>query len=79
MKVAEYRDLISELSDAFTDCQSCELHERPREAARMKKVARELIDAQCPRAKRADRDRAERMLDLTTTWLIENGLFGRAL
>lgn len=66
MKVFEYRDLCDELSDAFASYRSAaRWFERRTEAERVKKVAKELSAAKCPRAGTDDRGRAERLLDMT--------------
>lgn len=73
-KVSDYRDLIDALSQAFVSLRSARLDERIREAEWVKRTARELMDARCPRATERDRRRAEQLIDQTAEYLIEKGL-----
>jgi hypothetical protein len=70
LKVGEYRDLCDELSQAFISLRSAPTaEERSREARWVRRVARELMAAHCPRAKAVDRARAERLIDQTASYL----------
>ena len=75
MKVSEYRDMMSELSDLFASLRSAATPaERVSEAWRVRSCARRLQRAECPRAKFADLSKAARLVDLTTKYLEESGL-----
>lgn len=75
MRVTDYRDLIDNLSQAFASLKSAATpQERLHEAEWVRRSARELMAAECPRAKQADRDRAEGLLDRTTSYLMETRL-----
>ena len=75
MKVADYRDLIGALSQAFTSLRSTIVpEESAREAQWVRRAARELMNADCPRAKDSDRNKAERLLDQTAVYLAKYGL-----
>jgi len=74
VKVAEFRHLTSALSHAFASVRGCTLSERQREAAWVREAATALMHVTCPRASAYDRDHAERLVDLTASWLIERGL-----
>lgn len=70
MKTSEYRDLISTLSDTFASARSAATNEeRAKEVARLERDARELADADCPKAGSKDREKAKRLLDLVTLWI----------
>lgn len=77
IKVAEYRLLIDGLSYAFTSLRSVPsgcVTEQAREADWVRRSARELMDAHCPRARQEDRDMAKRLIDHTASYLINHGL-----
>jgi hypothetical protein len=68
VKVAEYRNLIDAVSDAFASLRSAATPaERVSEADRVRRAARELMAASCPRAKDDDRAMAERLIDNTAS------------
>jgi hypothetical protein len=78
MTTAAYRDLIDALSDAFGDYRAAVNHgERLAHAGHVKRCARVLRLASCPRASERDRERAEHWLDATAGRLIADGLHGR--
>ena len=72
MKVAEYRNIISHLERVV----NCDFHscvgdeEKARWVEIAKRVGTELINAQCPRAKADDRERAERIIDRSATRIL---------
>lgn len=69
ISVQAYRDLTSELSDAFASVRSAATdEEKSREKERMHKVARELMNADCPKASEYDKQKAQRLLDQTATY-----------
>ncbi len=75
MKVSEYRDLISELSDVLASCRSAANEaERFQEARRLTHCAKMLNRADCPRAADADRSRAARVIQNCSDYLFETGL-----
>jgi len=75
VNVAEYRDLIDALSQAFASLRSAANEaEREREAAWVRRIASDLMRTTCLRAKPSDHERAERLIDATASYLIQHGL-----
>lgn len=75
VSVAEYRDLIDRLSYWFSSLRSAATPaERVREADTVRRAARDLMAASCPRAKQSDIARAEGMIDQTASYLIRYNL-----
>jgi hypothetical protein len=75
VKVAEYRDLIDALGQAFDSLKRAATpDEQHREAEWVRRSARDLMATECPRARQYDRDRAERLIDHTVVYLDERGL-----
>lgn len=75
LTVGQFRDLCGELSQAFASLRSAATDaERGREAGWVRRVARELMGAECPRAKADDLARRERLIDATASYLIEHNL-----
>ena len=61
MKVADYRDLISNLADVFASYRSAATKQESRaEVDRLRRAVKELIDVKCPTVR--DGDRAERLM-----------------
>ena len=75
LKVAEYRELISTGWYWLNSCRSCHRSEQEREAVALRNAVREIMEANCPRAKEDDRMDAERMVDASADWLIKNELY----
>lgn len=70
--VGEYRSIISGLSDAFSSLRSVATAEEwEREAERVKKWARELMNTECSRASPDDKLHAERLVDQTAVYIGE--------
>lgn len=64
MKVAEYRDLISDVSDTFASARSAaDETELERECYRLCAKIKALEGAACPRASERDRARAAQLLE----------------
>jgi rubredoxin len=75
MHVADYRDLIDGLSQAFASLKSAASpQERLQAADWVRRSARELLGADCPRARQSDLDRAVRLIDQTASYLVAAGL-----
>lgn len=74
VKVAEYRDLIGGLVQAFASLKSAaNADERVREALWVRHTAKCLRRATCPRASAYDRQRAESWLVSADRYLSESG------
>jgi hypothetical protein len=72
IKVAAYRDLIDRLGQAFDSLKSAASPaERCREAEWVRRAAQNLMAVECRRARQYDRNRAERLIDLTAACLAE--------
>lgn len=74
MKVAEYRLLIDAVVQSFNSLRGCQLSERPREAAWVRRTMTELRAADCPRATNRDRERADYWLSAALEFLVEADL-----
>jgi hypothetical protein len=70
VSVSEFRDRVAHLERLHNcDRHSCVgISEKKTHVERVKRVASELIGTTCKRAKAADWDRRERIIDKTATW-----------
>jgi hypothetical protein len=75
MRVAEYRDMVSEVSNLFASLRSAATPgERIAEARRLEIAVCVLARAECPRAKFADLAKSARVRDAVAKYLEESGL-----
>jgi hypothetical protein len=75
MKIAEYRELYDRLSYWFVSLRSAATrNEQELEADKVKKAAYELLAANCPRAKKDDVDKTNRLVDSVKTYLDKSNL-----
>lgn len=72
--VAEYRSAIDSLSYWFASLRGCRGAEKAVEAEHVRQAARRLMALECRRAKADDRQQAERLIDITASYLVDNGL-----
>lgn len=76
VKAREYRKLTDSLSYCFANLRGAARGERPHLAWSVRRAASRLMNARSPRSRREDLDAAERLIDLTASYLIEHGLTG---
>jgi len=70
VKVAEFRDAISHLSDVFASARSvANSFELETEKNRLVKVFNDVSDMECSRANSRDRERLASLSDAVTLWL----------